>query len=128
MADPASQPRPQALVLVVDDEDIVRRLMARTLAEAGFLVLEAGSGTEAVALLSADPHRIQLVVSDIAMPEMTGLDLARVVSQTWPSLPLLLVSGQARPPDDFRGSFLPKPFAPDALVAAVISLVPQETI
>jgi len=107
MANPASQPRPQALVLVVDDEDLVRRLMARTLAEAGFLVLEAGSGSAAVALLSADPYRIQLVVSDIAMPEMTGLELARVVAERWPSTPCSWCRDRAGLPTTFAAASCP---------------------
>jgi two-component system cell cycle sensor histidine kinase/response regulator CckA len=125
MADPAPTPPSDAIVLVVDDEDLVRHLMARALADAGYTVMEARSGIEAVALLVAKVGAIQLVVSDIAMPSMTGLQLAAAVSQRWPTVPLLLVSGQSRPPDDYRGSFLPKPFAPDSLVAAVVSLLPD---
>jgi CheY-like chemotaxis protein len=125
MADPASRPLSDSIVLVVDDENLVRRLMARSLSDAGYRVMEAASGTEAVAVLSVHQGGIHLVVSDIAMPEMTGLELAAVVAERWPSIPLLLVSGQGRPPDDYRGSFLPKPFAPDGLVAAVVSLLPE---
>lgn len=125
MADPAPRPPSDAVVLVVDDEDLVRRLMARALSDASYAVMEARSGAEAVAVLSANPGRIQLVVSDIAMPEMTGVELAAVVTERWPTIPLILVSGQSRPPDDYRGTFLPKPFAPDSLVAAVVSLLPD---
>ena len=116
MADPALRPPSDAIVLVVDDEPMVRRFMARALSEAGYQVLEAPSGVEAVAVLSTNPAGIQLVVSDIAMPQMSGLDLA--------AISLLLVAGQGRPPAEYRGSFLPKPFAPDSLVAAVVSLMP----
>ncbi len=108
----------------MDDEDLVRRLMSRALIDAGYRVVEARSGADAVAVLSANPRDIQVVVSDIAMPGMTGLELAAVASPRWPTIPLLLVSGQGRPPEEYRGSFLPKPFAPDSLVAAVVSLVP----
>lgn len=124
MADPALRPPSDAIVLVVDDEPMVRRFMARALSEAGYQVLEAPSGVEAVAVLSANPAGIQLVVSDIAMPQMSGLDLAAIVGERWPTVSLLLVSGQGRPPAEYRGSFLPKPFAPDSLVAAVVSLMP----
>ena len=125
MADAVPRPQSDATVLVVDDEDLVRRLMARALSDAGYRVVEARSGAEAVALLATNPGGIHLLVSDIAMPRMTGLELAAVVTERWPTIPLLLVSGQSRPPDDYRGSFLPKPFAPDSLVAAVVSLLPD---
>jgi two-component system cell cycle sensor histidine kinase/response regulator CckA len=123
MVNPAPRLQSDAVVLVVDDEDLVRRLMARTLTDAGYRVVEARSGVEAVAVLSSDAGGIHLVVSDIAMPRMTGVELAAVVTERWPTVPLLLVSGQGRPPDDYRGSFLPKPFTPDSLVAAAISLL-----
>jgi two-component system, cell cycle sensor histidine kinase and response regulator CckA len=123
MAHLAARPS-DAVVLVVDDEDLVRRLMSRTLTEAGYEVVEARSGVEAVTLLAAAPGRIQLVVSDIAMPGMTGLDLAGVIAERWPMVPMLLVSGQVQPPPEFRGCFLPKPFTPDSLVAVAVSLLP----
>jgi CheY-like chemotaxis protein len=124
MAHPAPRFPSNAMVLVVDDEPLVRRFMARCLSEAGYQVAEAPGGVEAVAMLSANAAGIQLVVSDIAMPQMSGLDLAAVVGERWPTIPLLLVSGQGRPPGEYRGSFLPKPFAADSLVAAVVSLMP----
>lgn len=123
MSDPAPRAS-DAIVLVVDDEDVVRRLMTRALTGAGYEVVEARSGVEAVALLGADHGRIQLVVSDIAMPGMTGLDLAGVIAKRWPMVPMLLVSGQVQPPPEFRGCFLPKPFTPDSLVAVAVSLLP----
>jgi len=124
MAHPAPRTPSDGMVLVVDDEPMVRRFMARALVDAGYQVVEAPGAVEAVGMLAADPGGIQLVVSDIAMPHMSGLDLAAVVGERWPTIPLLLVSGQGRPPEEYRGSFLPKPFAPDSLVAAVVSLMP----
>jgi DNA-binding response OmpR family regulator len=113
------------VVLVVDDEEALRHLMARALTAAGFRVLEAHDGEEAQALLGTVGPQIGLVVSDIAMPHMTGLELAAVIAKRWPTLPILLVSGEGSPPESYRGGFLAKPFLPDTLVEAVTGLLPS---
>src|ERR671932_228860 len=101
----------QCVALVVDDEEIVCRYMARVLTDAGLHVLEAHDGEEAVALLeNLGPAAVALVVSDIAMPRMNGVELATVIGQRWPSIPVLLVSGQGGPLRDYPGAFLGKPF------------------
>jgi CheY-like chemotaxis protein len=117
---------PEKVVLTVDDEEQVCRVMARILADAGFHVLEAHSGAEAVTLLSTFAGRVQLVVSDVCMPGMSGADLARLVTKDWPTTPVLLVSGECGPLADYSGPFLPKPFRPEALVEAVAKLLPTE--
>jgi CheY-like chemotaxis protein len=122
--DAATRPLPERVVLVVDDEDVERHLTARILANAGFLVLEARSGAEAVTLLSTLNGSLQLVVSDIAMPELTGVDLAELMAAQCPAVPVLLISGQGGPPADYAGPFLPKPCMPEALVEAVTGLLP----
>jgi CheY-like chemotaxis protein len=115
---------PERVVLVVDDEKMLRQMTARILQDAGFRVLEADDGEEAVALLAAlGPDIVCLVVSDIAMPCMTGTELAKTMSERWPSIPVLLISGQSMPSADYRGGFLQKPFLPDALVAAARALL-----
>ena len=121
----APQPSDQ-VVLVVDDEEALRRFMARALTDAGFRVLEARDGEEAGALLATlVPDRVGLVVSDIAMPGMTGAELAKMMTERWPTVPVLLISGEGTPPADYRGGFLPKPFLPGTLVAAVKALLPS---
>lgn len=123
----AARSLPERVVLVVDDEDVVCRFTARVLAEAGCRVLEAHSGAEAVSLLSALDGAVQLVVSDIAMPEMTGVELSALMAHRWSAVPVLLVSGQGGPAPDYPGPFLPKPFTPDALLKAVTGLVSTST-
>jgi CheY-like chemotaxis protein len=116
----------ERLVLVVDDEEIVCRLTARVLMDTGFRVLEAHDGEEAAALLGAlSMNAIGLVVSDISMPRMTGLELAALMLVHWPTVPVLLVSGQGGPPTNYAGPFLAKPFTPEALVAAAQMLLPD---
>lgn len=83
----AARPLPERVVLVVDDEEVLCHLTARILADAGFRVLEAHSGTEAVALLSTLNGSVQLVVSDIAMPGMTGTELAALMAGQNPQTP-----------------------------------------
>jgi two-component system, NtrC family, C4-dicarboxylate transport response regulator DctD len=112
------------VVLLVDDEDVVRRITARILAGAGYRVLEAHDGEQAATLLATlGTNVVGLVVSDIRMPGMSGIELAALVSERWPTVPVLLVSGQGGPPASYPGPFLPKPFLPERLLAAVHGLL-----
>jgi two-component system cell cycle sensor histidine kinase/response regulator CckA len=113
----------ERVVLVVDDEEAVRHYTARVLTGAGFGVLEAQDGAEAVAMLAKlGPTVIGLVVSDIAMPRMTGEELAATMVERWPTVPIILVSGHGGPRAGYQGQFLWKPFLPDSLLAAIASL------
>jgi CheY-like chemotaxis protein len=101
------------VALVVDDEKVVCRLTARMLTEAGLRVLEAHDGQEAMTLLEhLGPTAVGLVLTDVAMPRMNGVELATAIGQRWPAIPVLLLSGQGGPPSNFRGAFLGKPFTP----------------
>ena len=110
--------------MVVDDELMACRITARVLVDAGFRVLEVHSAIEALALLSTLEGKVELVVSDIAMPGMTGLELAARMADRWPAVPILLISGQGGPPAGYPGAFLPKPFTWDVLLDAISTLVP----
>ena len=113
------------LVLVVEDEFLVRMNALSLLEEAGFDVLEAGSADEAIALLEAR-RDIRIVFTDISMPgSMDGLRLAHAIRNRWPPIELVLTSGQMRVrnedmPD--RGRFLSKPYESSELVQVVRSL------
>jgi CheY-like chemotaxis protein len=125
MAGPAERST-ERVVLVVDDEEIVRRMTARILHDAGFRVLEAHDGEEAMTLLATlGPTGVRLVVSDIAMPGITGSELAKIMTERWPDIPILLISGQCAPHAEYRGRFLPKPFLPETLIAEVRALLPS---
>ena len=78
--------------LVVDDEELVRGLLARATADVGFEVATAASVEQALALLRADPE-IDLLVTDLTMPTRSGLELIDELRQDRPHLPCLLVSG-----------------------------------
>jgi CheY-like chemotaxis protein len=96
------------VLLVVDDEDLSCSATARMLMLGGYLVLTASSGDEALRIVrSQRPGRIDLVITDINMPGMNGLELADRLRQHRPALPILFMSG-ARSPRMVRG--LPNPY------------------
>jgi two-component system cell cycle sensor histidine kinase/response regulator CckA len=112
-------------VLLVEDEEAVRAFAARALASRGYTVIEAGSGTEALAAIDGKLDSIDLVVSDVVMPEMDGPTLLKELRQRRPELKVIFVSGYAEEafkknlPDGETFVFLPKPFSLKELVAAV---------
>ena len=115
-------------VLLVDDEEAVRRLVARALARAGWTVLSAGTGEEALALLDEEGGGdVRVLVSDVMMPGMDGAELLATVRRQRPLLPAVLVSGYSE--DALRGEldqahtrFLGKPYAIAELVSAISEL------
>jgi DNA-binding NtrC family response regulator len=88
-------PQARETVLVVDDEEMVRRLAARMLATFGYQVLQASSGQEAVRLLRRGAHRIDGVLTDVAMPGIGGRELGETIARCWPRIRVLYMSGFA---------------------------------
>jgi two-component system cell cycle sensor histidine kinase/response regulator CckA len=115
----------QGTILLVEDEEGLRALNARGLASRGYTVLEAGNGVEAIDVLEKSDKPVDLVVSDVVMPEMDGPTLARELRNRNPSLKIIFVSGYAEDafqkhlPEHGQYAFLPKPFTLKQLVAAV---------
>jgi len=117
---------PQLLSLVVDDEPSVRAYVATLLRRDGFRVLEAENGAEALALLRGLAPKITLLVSDICMPTMDGVALARAVRKEFPAIPILLMTGYAEtPPTEFR--LIEKPFTATAFLNNIRSALRDET-
>jgi two-component system, cell cycle sensor histidine kinase and response regulator CckA len=113
-------------VLLVEDDKAVRALVRRVLVGAGYTVLDAGSPAEALdAAGSVQPGEIRLVITDVVMPGMSGVDLVGQLLGVHPGTPVIFMSGYAASevldrtslPDGHR--FLAKPFTPDNLVRAV---------
>lgn len=111
-------------VLVVDDERAVRRFAARVLQQGGFGVLQAEDGAEALEVLRGPGQFVDVVVSDILMPRVNGVELMRELSVSHPHLPVILMSGYADQELSAHGievpcSMLAKPFPPELLLAEV---------
>jgi two-component system cell cycle sensor histidine kinase/response regulator CckA len=115
----------EGTILLVEDEDSLRALNARGLTSRGYTVLEAGNGVEAIKVLEKSNREVDLVVSDVVMPEMDGPTLLRELRVRKPDLKIIFVSGYAEDafqknlPADGQFAFLPKPFTLKQLVAAV---------
>lgn len=120
---------PAGSVLVVEDDEAVRKLVVRLLERAGFDAHPADGGAPALRMLGAG-LRVDLVLSDVLMPEMSGVELEEELTRRWPKLPVALMTGYADShviPKRRRGTVLRKPFSPQALVAVVTQLMQQGT-
>ena len=124
-SDQTKPPRPpnvrkRGVVLLVDDEERVRWIARRVLEADGWEVLEAGDGQAALQLIGERDGRLNLVVTDLNMPRVSGRELAEVVSVFHPGLPVLGITGfLSGVSHDRRLPILPKPFSPGSLVQAV---------
>jgi PAS domain S-box-containing protein len=116
-------------VLVVEDEPVIRRLVASILERTGYTVLEAGDGVEALQVASGHAGPIDLLLTDVVMPRMGGKELADRLAAQRPRMKVLFMSGY---PDDALGadgvlpehvSFLAKPFMPNAVAHKVRELL-----
>jgi CheY-like chemotaxis protein len=118
---------PACRVLLVDDDALITASTAAILEDLGHQVIEASSGANALDILRSGA-RIDLVITDHAMPGMTGTELARQVRQAWPHLPVILASGYADLPGR-EETWLPrlaKPYRSNDLATHIAKLVVQE--
>jgi DNA-binding NtrC family response regulator len=113
------------VILAVDDEADLRILIDRILSRRGYAVTTAGGVTEALEALAALPAPLDLLVTDVNMPDGRGLELAERVRETVGDVPVLYVSGHSRSHAESTGTIpvgcamLEKPFLPDQLAEAV---------
>jgi CheY-like chemotaxis protein len=116
-------------ILVIDDEEIPRRLACDMLRALGYRTLDASSGAGGIALLSEDPARVDLVLLDKIMPGMDGTETRRRIREIAPALPVVLCSGYiddvASNPDVLKqfDAFLPKPYKLEELAGSVGSVL-----
>jgi len=117
-------------VLVAEDDEPVRKLISRTLRKEGYTVLECAEAREAIAKARNSDPRLDMLITDVVMPSMTGVQLAEKLRKTLPSLPVLFVTGcsdRASLGTDAAGAekVLTKPFTPENLVQAVRSALDE---
>ena len=119
-------------ILLVEDEWLIRVMIAEELVEGGFAVREAADSDEASALIAADPSAFTLLVTDVHMPgRLDGIGVARLVRERRPDLPVIYTTGRpdvlcALQPLGANEVLLPKPFELSSLLAAVRWLLGQQ--
>lgn len=119
-------------VLVVDDHDDTRQTIARMLEAGGFGVRQASSGAEALERLARERDEIDLVLSDVTMPGMNGIDLSYQIREQYPSVPVAIVSGDV---SELERSiigradvpFIKKPFHAESLYSAIREAMRQQS-
>jgi two-component system, response regulator PdtaR len=110
------------VVLVVEDETLVRLLANDILTEAGYRVLEAHDGQEALTVLEVHDD-VRVLFTDVNMPNVDGLSLAKIVSERWPHIGVVIASGVAEAPEGFR--FIRKPYEPEGVISEVEAAIAE---
>jgi CheY-like chemotaxis protein len=118
----SDQPPDSTTILVVEDQDDVREMIVRSLVQEGYRVVAAADGVQALALLTSE-RGIDLVITDIGLPNMGGLQLAKRLTLVARPPVLLFISGYEQNPAEIPGALLAKPFDPDTLLAEVRRLL-----
>ena len=121
-----TQTAPEPLILVVEDQEILRLYAADLLEEHGFRVVEARNAAAALKVLEARDD-VRLLFTDIQMPgTLDGMDLAREVHQRWPRVLLVITSGQKKPTEEEmpdHGRFVAKPYRAKELLGQVDDMI-----
>jgi CheY-like chemotaxis protein len=114
------------VVLVVEDDPLLRMNAVSMIEGAGFEAVEAASADEAIAILEAHPN-IHVIFTDVQMPgSMDGLKLARFVRDRWPPIKIVATSGRIRIGQDdlpMGSVFVPKPYSPDQIASTLRELI-----
>src|SRR5260370_26073033 len=103
-------PTEHTTVLVVDDNDLVRKVLSKALQQAGFQVLEASSGYSAMAIADGYPNEIDVLLTDVIMPGILGPELALTLKGSRPNLKIVLMSGTPNMVDRHGFPLIQKPF------------------
>lgn len=116
---PAAHKGGNEVVLLVEDERVVRMSVGQVLRQAGYTVLEAANGREALSVCGRHAGPLHLVISDVIMPEMGGRELSREFVKRYPGIKVLFVSGYTGDEFEADAAFLQKPFTPEVLAKKV---------
>lgn len=117
-------PSEQPIVLIVDDDPLLTNMLRQSLTPKGFQLLEANTGASALALLSSQTANI--VVLDMTLPDMTGLQVAQTLAQTHPSLPVVMATGHDLDPSGLPANVVEvirKPFSLRSLATRLKELL-----
>jgi len=134
MIPPMSSPIPREVIVVVDDEDFIRDTFSRMLISLGYTTLVAENGERALEVMTNHHAPIHLVIADINMPEMDGLEFVGLLRAAYPHMPALLVSGESaqymvdnrdRIPEGVH--FLAKPVTMGVLASRVRQILDAES-
>ena len=119
-----------ATILVVDDEDLIRKIIDRMLQPMGYCILHAANGDEALTICERWNGAIHLMVTDVTMPGMNGIDLVECATDRWPNIKILFITGFAADAAVRRRTsnhpLLPKPFTCDQLTGRVQELLSDQ--
>jgi DNA-binding response OmpR family regulator len=122
-------PAVRPLVVLVDDDELIRRLLERVLESAEYDVLAAAHGQQALRMIAKRAGEIAVLLTDLVMPGMSGLELALAARELQPDLPVLCMSGYSEQTLRDRGGdgadvdFIGKPFAPGELTDRIAGLL-----
>jgi len=123
---------PKPVILLVEDESVVREVTRQVLEHAGYQVLESDGAREAMRLAEVYRGRISLLLSDVVMPGMNGIDLARRIQRSQPRLATVFMSGYANPKvmqeSQPQSSYIQKPFTVDALLAGIAEALAKSSV
>jgi two-component system, cell cycle sensor histidine kinase and response regulator CckA len=118
------------IILLVDDEDSIRVSVKAILVRENYHVLEAANGSEALAIVNRVNGAVDVLVTDIRMPGLNGYELAEAVRSSYPSLPVVYISGYATNDDlavhnrpEQGEAFVAKPFMPKTLLDVISSVI-----
>jgi DNA-binding response OmpR family regulator len=129
-ATPSSEADHQPTVLVVEDNDLATMGMAMTLAREGYLVLTAATGHDALATLRQPLSPIDVVILDVHLPDVSGIDVCARLRELCPQLPVIVCTGEATPEEAVQllrlgaRRYFQKPVSPDELLSAVEAALP----
>jgi CheY-like chemotaxis protein len=126
-ANPGVAPDQPPVILLVEDEILIRLSTAEFLRQDGYTVLEASDAVEALVLFASD-HPLDLVITDVRMPgELDGVKLTRIIKEARPDLPVALASGHLAFDAEHPGDrLLRKPYMPEELLEVVDELIGPE--
>lgn len=116
---------PPVIVLLAEDETIVRLLANDVLTEADYRVVEAHDGQQALTILSSY-NTVRALVTDVTMPNVDGLALAKIVRQRWPHIGVLVTSGRPMPSDLPEGArFVSKPYRQEKMLEELEAVIAE---